>query len=84
MAVRPRESYRAGSMQAIDTPRDDGRRAPLPSNRAFVVQFEAGRSDDPVCGRAEHLASGQAARFESWGELRAFLLGRLEGIEKRD
>jgi hypothetical protein len=51
----------------------------LPSDRAFVVQF---RRHDAVAsprwdGRAEHVSSGRAGRFESWEELRAFIEGVL-------
>lgn len=47
---------------------------PLPANRAFVVQFRAEPAGGPLSwqGRVEHLASGQAARFASQGELWAF------------
>jgi hypothetical protein len=48
---------------------------PLPANRAFVVQFRAQAAGEPPCcqGRAEHLASGQAARLASRDELWAFI-----------
>ena len=56
----------------------------LSVNRAFVVQFrdqgeqaEQVSSDRPdrvvYVGRAEHIASGQAAEFQSWADLQGFL-----------
>ena len=46
----------------------------LPSVRAFVVQFAAeARDETGVRGRIEHLASGHAARFDSWSRLREFV-----------
>jgi len=51
------------------------RRSPLPTNRAFVLQFRAeadvqqGRFD----GRIEHVVSGQTAHFHSLEELVEFL-----------
>lgn len=47
----------------------------LPANRAFVVQFAAAApgGTGAVHGRAEHLVSGQATHFSSWGELEAFI-----------
>ncbi len=51
----------------------------LPSDRAFVVQFAGGEPDDTsVRGRAEHLVSGRASRFESWEGLRSFVELRLQ------
>jgi hypothetical protein len=52
--------------------------AVLPPERAFVVEFS---SDDATAraahlsGRVEHVVSGQAARFESAGELLEFVQG---------
>lgn len=43
----------------------------LSPNRAFVVQLR-GRPGT-FAGRVEHMASGEAAHFESAEELRAFL-----------
>jgi len=63
----------------------DGRGgSPLPSNRAFVVQFAEGRARNGLTGRVEHLASGRTARFTSWAQLQAFLRGRLESLEEGD
>jgi hypothetical protein len=47
----------------------------LPSDRAFVVQFRSPTEDEPLrCeGRIEHLASGQATRFQSWEQIRYFV-----------
>ena len=49
--------------------------APLPAERAFVVQLRA--QSDPAgnlfVGRAEHMASGVAERFGSAAELIAFI-----------
>jgi hypothetical protein len=48
----------------------------LPANRTFVVQFGAppeGAPDGVTHGRAEHLVSASAARFETWSELREFV-----------
>jgi hypothetical protein len=49
--------------------------APLPAERAFVVQFraQADPSGDLFVGRAEHIASGAEARFGSAEELIAFI-----------
>jgi hypothetical protein len=50
----------------------------LPSNRAFVVQFAAETLDESgVRGRVEHVASGEATRFDSWTRLQGFIEGRL-------
>jgi len=47
----------------------------LPSNRAFVVQFRLPSADRPMMweGRVEHVASGQAQRFQSQEQLWAFI-----------
>ena len=52
---------------------------PLPANRAFVIQLQAGAAEPEIrhAGRAEHLTSGQAARFEGEDELWAFVDGML-------
>ena len=49
--------------------------APLPAERAFVVQFRAqpDPTGDVLVGRAEHVASGDAARFGSAAELIEFI-----------
>jgi hypothetical protein len=52
--------------------------APLPADRAFVIQLRAQPSgDDPFVGRAEHIASGATARFHSSDDLLAFLRSML-------
>jgi hypothetical protein len=50
-------------------------RAPLPFERAFVVQLRADADvlGGAVSGRAEHLSSGAAAVFESVDELIAWM-----------
>jgi hypothetical protein len=49
--------------------------APLPVDRAFVVQLRAATlaGDEPFAGRAEHIASGTAARFASAESLIEFI-----------
>ena len=50
--------------------------ATLPPDRAFVVEFGTARPaapDDSLSGRVEHVISGRATRFESAGELLAFV-----------
>jgi hypothetical protein len=49
--------------------------SPLSPQRAFVVQFRAGAGVEPVrfTGRVEHMASGQATRFESVEDLVTFV-----------
>jgi hypothetical protein len=55
----------------------------LPTNRAFVVQFRPQAADAPprYTGRAEHLASGQMARFQSLEELLAFMIHVLAEVQ---
>lgn len=54
--------------------------APLPADRAFVVQFRApgATGGELFVGRAEHIASGDAARFRSVEDLIAFVTKVLE------
>ena len=49
--------------------------APLPAERAFVVQLRAPAEPDGelFVGRAEHMASGTAVRFGSAEDLIAFI-----------
>ncbi|HEY8515957.1 MAG TPA: hypothetical protein VIS07_10635 [Candidatus Binatia bacterium] len=47
----------------------------FPAARAFLVQFGG---EAPLDGRAEHLASGEAIRFDSWTRLQQFVERRLE------
>ena len=55
----------------------------LPTNRAFVVQFRASTEGRQRLfkGRVEHLVSGQAVRFHSVKELKAFMTGVLTEVE---
>jgi len=55
--------------------------APLPAERAFVVQLRAATATagELFVGRAEHMASGSAARFSSAAELIAFITRILAG-----
>lgn len=48
---------------------------PLPTNRAFVVQFRAQPPGAPLGwdGRVEHVVSGQVTHFHSLEELLAFI-----------
>jgi len=49
--------------------------SPLLAERAFVVQFDAATLEvrGYVAGRVEHIVSAQAAHFQSWEELQAFV-----------
>ena len=53
----------------------EGEQPSLPANRAFVVQFQGTPPGAPptASGRAEHVASGRATRFDSWDRLRRFI-----------
>lgn len=53
----------------------------LPPERAFVIQLLAasGGDTDLFAGRAEHVASGETARFGSVPELVAFVRSVLAG-----
>ena len=53
----------------------DPNAAPLPAERAFVIQLRAPTDGGDVvfAGRAEHIASGVAARFASVAELIGFV-----------
>ena len=57
----------------------------LPSNRAFVVQFRLPSTDRPILweGRVEHVASGQAQRFQSQEQLWAFITHVLTALPSR-
>ena len=50
-------------------------RAPLPAERAFVVQLrdQSDPAGELFVGRAEHMASGTAERFTSAADLLAFI-----------
>ena len=55
---------------------------PLPTNRAFVVQFRAQLPSAPFVwdGRVEHVVSGQMTHFHSLDELLAFIRRVLAGV----
>lgn len=55
---------------------------PLLPEGAFVVQFRAGQAVEQgrVEGRVEHVMSGQAVRFSSFDELRAFMVRLLTTV----
>ena len=56
---------------------------PLPTNRAFVVQFRAQPPGAPMGweGRVEHVVSGQMTHFHSLEELLAFIRRVLAGVQ---
>jgi hypothetical protein len=56
---------------------------PLPTNRAFVVQFRAQPPEAPLAwdGRVEHVVSGQVTHFHSLEELMAFIGRVLAGVQ---
>ena len=55
---------------------------PLPTNRAFVVQFRDQLPGTPLFwdGRVEHVVSGQMTHFHSLEELLAFICRVLAGM----
>ncbi len=55
--------------------RREDRSAPLPHDRAFVVQFHADTELETgrLSGRVEHVVSGRATRFDSLEVLLAFI-----------
>ena len=55
---------------------------PLPTNRAFVVQFRAQPPWAPMSwdGRVEHVVSGQMTHFHALAELLAFIRRILAGV----
>lgn len=60
----------------VDTQRPlETQAALLPTNRAFVVQFQDSSPEHPIliAGRIEHLTSGHRMRFQSWDELQQFI-----------
>jgi len=58
----------------------------LPRNRAFVVQFRVteDRTQPHCAGRVEHMVSGQAAQFESWGGLQDFIERVLQQVSEEN
>jgi len=67
--------------KATPRPGPEASQAPLPAERAFVVQFraQADPSRELFVGRAEHFASGAAVRFGSPEELIGFITDVLAG-----
>jgi hypothetical protein len=63
-------------------PASEATEAPLPAERAFVVQLraQAAPSADLFVGRVEHIASGDAARFDSAQALLAFITKVLASV----
>ena len=55
---------------------------PLPTNRAFVVQFRAQPPGATLAwdGRVEHVVSGEMTHFHSLDELLAFICHVLAGV----
>ncbi len=68
----------AGSHTPLTLPQ-----APLPTNRAFVVQFEGIPPGQAavIAGRVEHLTSGRRVRFHSWEELHYFIEHELAQLD---
>jgi hypothetical protein len=65
-----------GKLRSPGRRRGEGPTEPaLPAWKAFVVQFsdETGSATGAFSGRAEHLSTGQRARFESAQELTEFI-----------
>ncbi len=61
--------------------------SPLPTTRAFVVQFTAATNvrRRRIAGRVEHVVSGHSGHFQSLQELLAFIAQELnEKQEKED
>jgi hypothetical protein len=56
---------------------------PLPTNRAFVVQFRAQPTGESFTwdGRVEHVVSGQMMHFHSLAELLAFIRRVLAAVQ---
>lgn len=63
--------------------RSEACRSPLSIHRSFVVRFRTGTDVDAgnVTGRVEHVASPEAATFESWTELQAFIAQVLTRVQ---
>ncbi len=58
---------------------------PLPADHAFVLQLQESRGRPGTChaGRAEHLATGEAARFATPRELWDFVDRVLTAVTER-
>jgi len=67
-------------------PTDEGPRAPLPAERAFVVQLraDADLTNGTVSGRIEHVRSGAAALFESVDQLIAWMRYAVARNQRRE
>jgi hypothetical protein len=63
-------------------PPTPARRGPFPIQHACVLQFAAdtGLDAQGLAGRVEHVASGQASRFESMEGLVAFVIQVLQTL----
>ena len=73
IAVQDRRATRAYAPGGEEIKPEPG--STLSTDRAFVVHFRVAiaRGSEERAGRIEHIVSGQAARFGSWAELRAFV-----------
>lgn len=78
-----RQKKQATTVATLPTPVEQ---LPLSPYRAFVVQFREATPimQDHFMGRAEHMVSGQAARFSSPEELTAFLQQVLSRVHERN
>jgi len=49
---------------------------PLPTDHVFVVQFQSQGRDHTgrYAGRIEHVVTGRATHFQSWAQLKAFII----------
>ena len=67
-------------------PAHEGPRAPLPAERAFVVQLraDADLTTGAVSGRIEHVRSGAAALFESVDQLIAWMRQAVAHNQRRE
>jgi len=62
-----------------------GEQFSLPNYRAFLVRYaaESNLEEDEVCGRVEHVDSGQSKRFRSREELERFIVDVLREEEAK-
>jgi hypothetical protein len=69
--------------RATPRPASETTEAPLPADRAFVVQLRAADTvnENLFVGRVEHIASGNAKRFDSVETLIAFITTVLTAAE---
>jgi hypothetical protein len=56
----------------------------LPTNHAFLVQFQAQTLEKPMTweGRAEHVVSGEVTHFHALEELLTFIRNVLVGLQR--